>query len=97
MIDDVKGAQKQLGALGGVELEAYLDAYNSLATRQYSILGAKDQLTKAAPKVDDRFTSKTATKRFEAQFEIAACALIGGLSNIATITRAVLTSTATAA
>lgn len=88
MIDDVKGVQQRLGPLGGVELEAYLDAYDSLAKRQYSLLNAEDQLTKAAPEPDERFTSSVATKRLEAQFEIAACALVGGLSNVATITSA---------
>ena len=88
MIGDVKSVQKQLGPLGGVELESYLDAYDSLAKRQYSLLDAETQLTAAAPIPDDRFTSPVATKRLEAQFEIATCALIGGLSNVATITSA---------
>ena len=76
MIDDVKSVQKQLGPLGGVELESYLDAYDSLAKRQYSLLDAEAQLTKAAPIPDDRFTSPVATKRLEAQFEIATRARI---------------------
>ncbi len=88
MVDDVKRVQQHLGALGGVELEAYLDAYDSLASRQYRLLDAEDQLRQAAPRPDGRFTSPVATKRLEAQFEIAACALIGGLSNVATITSA---------
>jgi hypothetical protein len=88
MVDDVKRAQQQLGALGGVELEAYLDAYDSLASRQYRLLDAEDQLRQAAPRPNGRFTSPVATKRLEAQFEIATCALIGGLSNVATITSA---------
>ena len=86
MIDDVKTAQKRLGPLGGVELEAYLDSYDSLARRQYKLLDAEDQLTATAPNPDDCFTSTVATKRMEAQFEIAACALIGGLTNVATVT-----------
>ena len=88
MIDDVKGVQKQIGSPGGVELEAYLDAYDSLARRQYRLLDAEEQLKNSAPRPDDRFTSKVATKRLEAQFELASCALIGGLSNVATITSA---------
>jgi len=88
MIGDVKRTQQQLGVLGGVELEAYLDAYDSLAKRQNRLLGAERQLSQAAPVPDDRFHSAVATQRLEAQFEIAACALIGGLSNVATITSA---------
>ena len=43
-------------------------------------------LKKSAPQLDKRFMSTIATKRLEAQFELAASALIGGLSNVATIT-----------
>ena len=86
MIGDVKDVKKKLGTLGGAELDAYLDAYDSLAGRQYKLLRAEEQLTQAAPTPDKRFTSSVATQRMEAQFEIAASALAGGLSNVATIT-----------
>ena len=72
MVDDVKRAQQHLGAPGM--------GYCGAATI--------DQLRQEAPRPDGRFTSPVATKRLEAQFEIAACALIGGLSNVATITSA---------
>ena len=86
MVGDVKKTRKALGALGGEELDAYLAAYDQLAARQYQLLANKEVLKKSAPKVDDRFTSTVATKRLEAQFELAGSALIGGLSNVATLT-----------
>ena len=52
------------------------------------MLANKDTVGKSAPKLDDRFTSDVATKRLEAQFELAGSALIGGLTNVATITSA---------
>jgi len=86
MVGDVKKIRKALGSLGGEELDAYLSAYDQLAARQYQLLANKDVLKKSAPKLDDRFTSTVATKRMEAQFELAGSALIGGLSNVATLT-----------
>ena len=86
MVGDVKKTRKALGALAGEELDAYLSAYDQLAARQYQLLANKEVLKKSAPKMDDRFTSTVATKRLEAQFELAGSALIGGLSNVATLT-----------
>ena len=86
MVGDVRKTRKALGSLAGEELDAYLDSYDQLAARQYQLLANKEQLKKSAPKLDKRFTSTVATKRLEAQFELASSALIGGLSNVATIT-----------
>jgi hypothetical protein len=86
MVGDVKKTRKALGALAGEELDAYLSAYDQLAARQYQLLANKEVIKKSAPKLDDRFTSTVATKRLEAQFELAGSALIGGLSNVATLT-----------
>jgi hypothetical protein len=85
-VGDVKKARKALGSVAGEELDAYLSAYDQLAARQYQLLDNKESLKKSAPKWDDRFTSEVATKRLEAQFELAGSALIGGLSNVATLT-----------
>ena len=88
MVGDVKKTRTALGSLAGEELDAYLSAYDQLAARQYKLLENRETLKKAAPKLDDRFTSDVATKRLEAQFELATSSLIGGLSNVATITSA---------
>ncbi len=86
MVDDVKKTRKALGSLGGEELDAYLAAYDQLAARQYQLLDNKETLKRSAPKFDGRFTSTVATRRMEAQFELASSALIGGLTNVATLT-----------
>jgi hypothetical protein len=88
MVGDVKKTRSALGSLAGEELDAYLGAYDQLADRQYKLLENREMLKQAAPKLDDRFTSEVATQRLEAQFELAASSLIGGLSNVATITAA---------
>ena len=88
MVGDVKKTRAALGSLAGEELDAYLSAYDQLAARQYKLLKNKEILKRAAPELDDRFTSEVATQRLEAQFELATSSLIGGLSNVATITSA---------
>ena len=86
MVGDVKKTRRALGSLAGEELDAYLEAYDQLARRQYRLLENRDTLSRSAPELDGRFESEVATTRLEAQFELAASALIGGLSNVATIT-----------
>ena len=86
MVNDIGRTKKALGSVGGTELEAYLSAYDELAKRQYRLLESREKLARVIRPMDDRFTSPVATERMAAQFEIAATALIGGLSNVATIT-----------
>jgi hypothetical protein len=88
MVKDVKKAKQALGSTAGHELEAYLSSYDQLADRQYRLLKSKDKIGKFAPKHDKRFESKVATDRMAAQFELATSALIGGLSNVVTLTSA---------
>ncbi|MEM7391858.1 MAG: DUF1552 domain-containing protein, partial [Verrucomicrobiota bacterium] len=85
MIDDVKAAQNVVGSRGKEELDAYLDAFDSLSKRQYALLDAEKQISTTAPRRDDRFESSDPVKRMEAQFEIATSALIGGLTHVATV------------
>ena len=85
MVGDIKRAKKAFGAVDNAELEAYLSSYDELAKRQYSLLESREVLAKSIRPMDGRFTSEVATERMAAQFEIAATALIGGLSNVATI------------
>lgn len=86
MVDDVKKAKKALGKTAGEELEYYLDAYDGLSNRQKLLLSSKSKLAKSRPKHDERFNSEDPMKRMEAHFELATSALIGGLTNVATLT-----------
>ena len=45
----------------------------------------RDRLKSAAPPADDKFSSVVETDRLDAHFELAAAAMIGGLTNVATI------------
>lgn len=85
MADDVKRVR---GALAGEErskLDSYLEAFESLRDRQARIDGIRAALVKHAP-APDKFKSNVETDRLAGQFDIAAAALISGLTNCVTLT-----------
>ncbi len=86
---DVKRVRDQLGGIGRERLDPYLDAYEQLADRQSKLMGMRERLKAVAPKVDSTFTSQSATDILDAQFKIATAALIGGVTNVATIASSV--------
>src|SRR5207248_1702094 len=65
----------------------YLDAYETLDQRK-ELFRKADRSTERkeeGPKLDDRFSSSQRAKRLAAHFELAAAALICGLTNVVTI------------
>lgn len=85
MADDVRRARNALAGEERAKLEQYLEAFEALHQRQAKIDQIQDTLREHAPKLDDKFQKPTETNRLEAQFEIAAAALITGLTNVVTL------------
>lgn len=85
LIDDVKHAQKSLGSREKEKLDHYLKGFEALRERQSKLTDRKGSLAKHAPPMDDKFTSDVETHRLEAHFDVAAAALITGLTNAITI------------
>lgn len=84
MADDVRRVR---GALAGPErdrLDPYLESFESLRDRQKKILGIQENLKKHAP-ATDKFKSPHETDRLEGQFDLAAAALVAGLTNVVTL------------
>ncbi|MBM3983928.1 MAG: DUF1552 domain-containing protein, partial [Planctomycetes bacterium] len=86
MADDVKRAREQLAGDEKAKFDQYLDAFENLRDRQAKIDTIKGDLKTHAPKLDDKFAKPTETNRLESQFEIAAAALITGLTNTVLLT-----------
>ena len=85
MAADVRRAE---GALAGDEKEKFRDhlaAYESLKDRQSKLTDIEQQLRKSAPPVTDKYRSAVETDRLDAQFDLAGAALIGGLTNVVTL------------
>lgn len=86
MADDVKRSRDALAGEERQKLDSYLEAFEGLRDRQGRIDAIRDDLTRHAPKLDDKFAKPTECNRLDAQFEIAAAALITGLANVVTLT-----------
>jgi len=84
MAQDVRRVRSELAGPERERLDSYLEAFESLRDRQSKILAIQDDLRKQALS-PDKFTSPVETDRLEGQFDLAAAALISGLTNVVTI------------
>jgi hypothetical protein len=85
MASDVKRLQGELVGDERQKLDRYLEAFESLHQRQKALVAKADELKKHAPKLGEKQTTSTSSLILEAQFEIAAAALIAGLTNVVTL------------
>jgi hypothetical protein len=84
MADDIKRVESQLPKTEAEKLGQFADAFSSINRRQSRLkeIDAK----KIPPKRDEVYASTIETKQLEAHFEIAATALITGMTNTVTLT-----------
>jgi len=82
MVDDVKRVESQFAGTERQKLEQYSHAFESIAQRQ-SRLGEIDP--KRIDPISDKYKSEVETDRLDAHFEIAAMALITGMTNVVTL------------
>lgn len=85
MIDDVKRFQRRLSSHEKEKLDHYLHGFEAIAGRQRKLASMNKQLAQVAPPLRDHFTSEIEIQRLKAHFELAAAALIGGLTQVAAI------------
>lgn len=82
MVDDVKRMEQHFGGAEREKLQQYWHAYESIAQRQ-SRLGDIDP-QRIKPETD-KYKSDVETDRLDAHFEIAAMALVTGMTNVVTL------------
>jgi hypothetical protein len=85
MRGDVRRLQNRLGSVDREKLDGLLGAYEGLRATSERLVEVRERLRGVAPTPDDKFSSNVETDRLDAHFELAAAALIGGLTNVATI------------
>lgn len=85
IVDDIKRVQTRFGTEDRQKLDQYLQSYESLRDRRSRLVEVSDALRKVAPVPDDKYQSAVETDRLDAHFDMAAAALIGGLTNVVTI------------
>jgi hypothetical protein len=85
MVDDVKRLEKQIAGAEKEKLARYLEGFESLRDRGRKLRGIEAEVRRHAPEVSDKYKSKVETDRIDAHFDVAAAALIGGLTNVVTL------------
>lgn len=84
MVDDVKRVRRSLGGSEREKLDHYLEGFQSLRDRKVKLATLDDSVRVHIPSVSDKYTSPVETHRLEAHFDLAAAALIAGLTNVVT-------------
>ncbi len=85
LVDDIKRLDQQVSGPEREKWEQHLAAYEALRQRQSRLNEIESTLRKHAPVVGDKYTSAVETDRLDAHFDLAAAALIGGVTNVVTI------------
>jgi len=86
--DDIKRAEAQLAGPERQQLSAYLETFDTLSDRQSRLNEIEHTLREHAPAPSDKYTSEVETDRLDAQFDLAAAALVSGLTNVVTLSSA---------
>ncbi|MGY8641067.1 MAG: DUF1552 domain-containing protein [Verrucomicrobiales bacterium] len=85
MSGDIKKLQKELPTDEREKLGHYLHGFEALKERRSKLISMHDILRRNAPPVTDKYKSKYTTDHLEAHFDMAAAALISGISNVVTL------------
>ncbi|MEK6237501.1 MAG: DUF1552 domain-containing protein, partial [Planctomycetales bacterium] len=85
---DVKRSEKMLAGPERQQLSAYLETFDTLSDRQSRLNEIEHTLREHAPVANDKYVSVVETDRLDAQFDLAAAALISGLTNVVTLSSA---------
>jgi hypothetical protein len=83
--EDVKAMRRTLKGSEKEKLDHHLEAIEDLQKQRQGILMMSEQIKKGKPEFSDKYTTMTIEDRMEAHSEIAAGALISGLTNVVTI------------
>jgi len=93
LADDVKRMSARLNSSEKQKLERYVNAFESMSGRQSKLANMSKQIAQATPQIDPKLGNIVQTRtgptgvfdRLEAQFDIAAGAMIAGLTNVITV------------
>src|SRR6185369_6178154 len=83
--DDLQRIEREVAGPERAKVEQHVAAYESLRHRQSRLNEIENTLREHAPVVNDKYRSEVETDRLDAHFDLAAAALIGGLTNVVTI------------
>ena len=85
MVGDIKRFQRELGSADREKLNHYLGAFEGLQDRRRKLKGLEAKIRNNVPEISDKFSSEVETDRLESHFDIAAAALVSGITNVAAV------------
>lgn len=85
LTEDARRVEKQLSGDDKERFALYMNSFESLRKIEAKKTALTDRIRKHAPKLTDRYDSMAPSARIESHFEIAAAALIAGLTNVITL------------
>jgi hypothetical protein len=85
MVEDVSRVRKTLAGPEKEKLDHYLEGFEALRDRRVKLATIDDSAKVHIPSITDKYTSPVETHRLEAHFDLAAAALIAGLTNVVTV------------
>jgi hypothetical protein len=85
MRQDIQRAKARLGGADAQKLDDYLTAYENVSRTTDRLVESREFLSDIAPVAGDKYQSTVESDRLDAHFEMAAAAMIGGVTNAVTI------------
>lgn len=85
LISDVKKLEREVPSAERDKLESHLGGFEEMRKRQSRLGEIEGTLRKNAPEITDKFQSEVECDRLDAQFDLAASALMAGLTRSVTI------------
>lgn len=85
MVGDLHNLNRTLPASEREKMGHYLNAFEELQVRRERMALMSDRIRQSAPEFSDRFMSKRPTLRQQAHVDLAAAALISGITNVVTL------------
>lgn len=85
MVSDINRLNARLPASEREKLGLYLEGFESLRDRRVKIASVVEHIRDRVPDMTDKYTSEVEVHRLEAHFDLAAAALVTGLTNVVAI------------
>ncbi len=85
LAEDTKRLARHVGREEREKLDHYLSAFESVRARNDELAGMRERIRKNAPKFTSQYASTSFTDRVSVFFDLAAAALVTGLTNVVSI------------
>jgi hypothetical protein len=85
MVNDIKNLNQSLPAIEREKMGHYLNAFEELQVRRERLGSMTERIKECVPEFSERFSSKRPTDRQQAHCDLAAAALISGITNMVTL------------